>query len=279
MAHNQLVCLDIETVPDVEILPEGLEPNQFPPLPCHKVVAISMVVAEIVRGTADRTEWFRVTEVKSGGREDYTEAQLLRAFWGWFSRIRARVVTWSGRKFDIPVLKIRAMVHGIPAEHWHSAGDKWSGYGKRFDPDWHCDLADVMSDFGASRMIGLDLMAAAIGLPGKIGGHGSEVSEMIAQGRLADVRSYCEGDVLNLFGLYLRWALLTGLCSPAGHNESVRSLLARCDAEREARAHLGEFADRWRASTRPVPLMVPCPAGVAGQGVLPGIPEDAMPDP
>lgn len=274
LAHHQICCLDIETVPDTDILPAGADPKEFPPLPCHKVVAISMVVAEIVRGAADRSEWFRVTEVRSGGKEDYTEAQLLRAFWAWFPRSRPRVVTWNGRKFDIPVLKIRAMVHGVPADHWHTAGDKWTGYGKRYDPSWHCDLGDVMSDFGASRMFGLDLMASAIGLPGKIGGHGSEVAEMIAEGRIGDVRNYCEGDVLNLFGLYLRWALMTGICSPSGHNASVQSLLDHCDAEKGERPHLGEFADKWRASARPVPLMVPVPPGQAGQGALPGVPEE-----
>lgn len=268
MAHHELVCLDIETVPDNDILPEGLKPDEFPPTPCHKVVAISMVVAEIVRNAADRTEWFRVTDVKSGGREDYTEAQLLRAFWGWFSKVRARVVTWNGRKFDIPVLKMRAMVHGVVADHWHMAGDKWSGYGKRYDPSWHCDLGDVMSDFGAARMVSLDLMAAAIGLPGKIGGHGSGVAEMVAEGRLGDVRAYCEGDVLNLFGLYLRWALMTGVCSPSGHNASVQSLLDYCAAERWERPHLGEFVDLWSGSARPVPMMVGVPGSVPGQANL-----------
>lgn len=172
--HHHLTCLDIETVPDEDALPPGTDLAAFQKLPFHKVVAISMVEAEIVRNAADRTEWFRVTDVRSGGREDFGEAELLKGFWAYVARRRPRVVGWNTRGFDLPVLKLRAMVHGIPADHWHLAGDgRFASYGYRYNADWHCDLADVLADHGAARMIGLDDMARAMGLPGKIGGHGS----------------------------------------------------------------------------------------------------------
>ena len=57
----------------------------------------------------------------------------------------------------------------------------------------------------------LDDVALAIGLPGKIGGHGSEVEAMVQRGEIYNVRAaYCEGDRLDLFVLYVRWALLSG---------------------------------------------------------------------
>jgi predicted PolB exonuclease-like 3'-5' exonuclease len=256
--HETVACLDIETVPDEEIMPEELPADTFPPVPCHRVVAISMVTAEIRRGEGG-TEWFRATGVRSGGREDSDEAYLLRGFWGWIARAKPRIVTWNGRKFDLAVLKARSLIHGIPAAHWHTAGDKWSNYGKRYSSDWHCDLADVMTDYGASKMIGLDLMAKAIGFPGKIGGHGSEVAAMIREGRVDLVRNYCEGDVLNLFLLYVRWAALAGVSTPEGHNAGMRSLVEVLAGERDARPHLGDFLDAWRASTRPHPMMIPEP--------------------
>jgi predicted PolB exonuclease-like 3'-5' exonuclease len=64
---------------------------------------------------------------------------------------------------------------------------------------------DALSDHGASKSLKLDEAAVALGLPSKIGGHGSEVEQMVAAGNIAGVRAYCEGDVLNLFVLYVRW--------------------------------------------------------------------------
>lgn len=89
---------------------------------------------------------------------------------------------------------------------------------------------------------------------------------MVREGRIGQVRAYCEGDVLNLFGLYVRWALLAGKTSPQGHNDSYQSLVEYIQRERQGRPHLGEFMDKWAASSRPMPMMVPT-------GLLPGLGE------
>lgn len=255
--HRHLTCLDSETVPDTEALPEGFDPAEFPKTPFHKVVAISLVEADIIR-SADGTEWFRVTGIGSCGREDSTEAQLLKGFWSYWEKRRPRAVTWNGRAFDMQVLRQRAMVHGVSASAWYNAGDRrFATYGHRFSPDWHCDLADVLADYGSSRMVGLEDMARALGLPGKIGGHGSHVADMIGEGRIGQARAYCEVDALNLFPMYVRWMTLAGKTTPQGHNRSIQSLIDYLERERRERPYLGEFLEKWRASTRPVPMFVP----------------------
>ncbi|AWU98100.1 ribonuclease H-like domain-containing protein [Azospirillum ramasamyi] len=202
-SHSVLACLDVETVPERDLLPPDTDPAAFPKLPYHRVVAVSFVEAEIVREDAEH-EWYRVTGVRSGGREDYTEAQILKEFWRWFADWRPRVVTYNGRGFDLPLLKLRALFHGVAADTWYKAGDRWSTHGQRYSADWHCDLYDVLSDYGATRNLGgLDDVCRSMGLPSKINGHGSEVADMVAQCRIADVRAYCEGDVLNTFALYV----------------------------------------------------------------------------
>jgi hypothetical protein len=45
---------------------------------------------------------------------------------------------------------------------------------------------------------------------GNLGGHGSEIDAMIKRGEIDQARAYCEIDCLNLFALYVRWALLSG---------------------------------------------------------------------
>src|SRR4051812_32661777 len=106
---------------------------------------------------------------------------------------------------------------------------------------------DQLSDHGACRNLGLQDVAVAIGLPGKIGGHGGEVAAMVARGEIERVRAYCEADCLNLFALYVRWALLSGKTDAAGHDASLASLIRCLEEERPTRPHLGEFLDRWRA--------------------------------
>jgi predicted PolB exonuclease-like 3'-5' exonuclease len=258
--HNTLLTLDIETMPDTQILPTDWPREKFPPHHCHQVVAISFVEAEIDRSAG--CERYHVTSCRSGGEADYDEERLLRGFWGRFGKVRPRVVTWNGRGFDLPVLRLRAMMYGIQAVSWFQSGDKWNGYAQRYQPDWNCDLMEQVADYGAGQRIGLQDVADMIGLPGKIGGHGSEVAAMMARGEIDQVRAYCESDCLNLFVAYVRWTLLTGRTDPAGHNVSLDSLIACLSREREARPHLGEFLDKWQASKRPVPMHVPLPRPV-----------------
>jgi predicted PolB exonuclease-like 3'-5' exonuclease len=131
---------------------------------------------------------------------------------------------------------------------------------QRFAPDWHCDLMEQLSDYRACASMSLENVALAMGLPGKIGGHGSEVEAMVRGGEIDNVRAYCEGDCLNLFVLYVRWALLSGRTDPAHHNASLQSLIECLESERSMRPHLGAFLDGWRATTRPKPMFVPVAA-------------------
>ena len=257
MQHDTLLCLDVETVPDGELVPGDWPRDQFIAKGIwHRVVAVSIVEASI-RRASDGRERYEVRCCRSGGEAAWDEGRLLRGFWKLFAATRPRLVTWNGRRFDMPVLRLRAMMYGVAADGWYAPGDRWNGYGQRFAPDWHCDLMEELADHGAATRLALQDVAVAMGLPGKVGGHGSEVAEMVERGELEAVRAYCEGDVINAFALYVRWALLTGRTDAAGHNASLESLVACLAAGRAERPHLGEFLDRWRSSVRPTPAAVP----------------------
>lgn len=254
--HPQLLCLDIETVPDRLLVPDWPK-EKFPPKPIwHRVVAISFVRATIDKA-ANGAERYRIEHCRSGGQADWDEQRLLQGYWEYFSGCQARVVTWNGKGFDLPVLRSRAMIYGISAESWFQRGSKWENYTQRYAPDWHCDLMEQLSDYRACSTMSLSDMAAALGLPGKIGGHGSEVEAMMERGEREQVRAYCESDCLNLFVIYVRWALLTGRTDVAGHNEAIESLMACLEKERTDRSHFGQFLDMWRSSERPAPMLLP----------------------
>jgi predicted PolB exonuclease-like 3'-5' exonuclease len=257
MTHGRLFFVDIETVPDREVLPADFAEDAFPAKPIqHRIVAISFLAAALIREGG--REQYVVEECRSGGELASTEEQLLAGFWRRFERDKPRVVTWNGRGFDLPVLVQRAFVYGIPANYWHQGGDR-SGYRYRYAVESHCDLMDALADHGASKALKLEEAAVALGLPGKIGGHGSEVRDMVAAGKLAEVRAYCESDVLNLFVLYVRWAFITGRIDALSHNAALDSLVAYLERERAERPHLGTFIDAWCSSTRPAPMHVLVP--------------------
>jgi len=97
--------------------------------------------------------------------------------------------------------------------------------------------------------VSLNNMAMLLGLPGKLGMSGAGVWDAFLEGRLVDIRNYCETDVINTFLIYLRFELLRGRLNPEEHDrecELVRTWLGGAD-----RAHFREFLDAWPAKPTP----------------------------
>lgn len=253
---QRLLCLDIETVPDMDLLPVGWPEDKMPKPIWHKVVAISVVSARIEKDEFDGPEAYIIEECRSGGDETWDEPTLLRSFWRFFEDQVPRLVTWNGRGFDVPVLRLRSMIYGIPTPGWYQSGDKWSAYHSRYSADWHCDLMEQLADFGATARLGLEELSNAIGFPGKQGEHGSRMDAMIAAGEIQRVRAYCECDTLNTFLAYLRWALASGRATADTYERSVAALSTYLQANSE-KTHFNNFLEAWRNSSRPAAVNVP----------------------
>jgi len=176
----------------------------------------------------------------------------MRGFWRHFASGRFRLVTWNGRGFDMPTLLHRTMLHGISAEAWFRRGTRWSGYGNRYGGA-HVDVMDEMSGFGCASRLTLEEAAALIGMPGKLGEHGSLVADMVAAGQIERVRAYCETDTMTTFGIYVRHAYLAGRTDAAAHDRAIAGLQDYLELERTRRPHLGAYLDAWRrlSDTRP----------------------------
>jgi len=265
-----LFVFDIETIPDTDAVP-GLtgvsDPdvavrrqaltdyhlsvtggkNAFLRQPFHKVVAISFLDAEI--GEDGGRETYHLNELRSGGREDFEEKLLVQGFFQHLRAHRPRLVSFNGRGFDLAVLRYRAMVHGIDAGFLYSMGDRWNSYTARYSDDWHCDLMDVLSDYGASARVGLQEVCAVMGLPGKIGVNGADVAGLVDSGKVGAVRDYCETDVLNTYLVYLRHMLHRGRINTDGYNQAIGDIIALIDAEGGTRPHLAAFLDAWGAAS------------------------------
>ncbi|MDS4042377.1 MAG: ribonuclease H-like domain-containing protein [Candidatus Competibacter sp.] len=256
-----LLVVDLETRPDMAVLPEDRDPESFPKPIQHEIVTLGFLLARIEHdGQAER---YTIRRLGAASIASRGERELLAGFWNMVDRQKPRLVTWNGRGFDVAVLKQRSLVHGLTAFNWHRTDPRF-GYDYRYETNWHCDLMDALCDFGASPRLGLDEAARALGLPGKWNGHGGNVADQAAAGDFAAIDRYCESDVLNTYLLYLRWAFFSTRATARGHNASIRNLLDYLEAGRQQNPHWGEFVDLWQASTQPCPLFVPEPLGESG---------------
>jgi predicted PolB exonuclease-like 3'-5' exonuclease len=243
---GRLLVVDLETVRDTAVLDGRWQPkdgkDDWPPPIGWKIIALGMVVAEVTSSQGRTT--FRVKGLRCGLGD---EREMLTKFWSYFENHAPTLVTFNGRRFDVPVLLHRAFMHGIRTPVWfQSRNGGNSSYPYRYSADRHCDLLDQLSGYGACATGSLDLIAAAVGLPGKVGGHGSEVEAMYEAGEFDRIAAYCECDVINLYALYVRWGYLTGRIGEADHADALadlREFLARVAPEK---AHCAEFLAGWR---------------------------------
>lgn len=215
---------DIETVPDCELGRKLLKLHDvsdtevaqalatwrmqthqtaFLPHYLQKIVAISCVLKN-----ADKlTVW-------SLGEENSPEPELIERFFAGLDRFVPTLVSWNGAGFDLPVLHYRALKHGIAArQYWevgeHNSQFRYNNYLNRYHYR-HIDLMDVLSAYSPRASAPLDHIALMLGLPGKMGMHGSEVWAAYQAGKISEIRDYCETDVLNTYLTYLAFERMRG---------------------------------------------------------------------
>lgn len=254
---RRYLALDLETVPDEELVAavDG-DPSRpyhdqlrallaarraqsggrsdFLPIPYHRPVAACWLEAVERDGALVVEEASCWTDALGG------ESAFLERTW---ERLRGRtLVTFHGRGFDLPVLELRSLKLGLSVPSWFS--------GRQSFPDDHHDLYDLLSSGGQGTAAPLDLYAKLLGLPGKEGVAGKDVSGLYAQRSLGTIAGYCMSDVVQTWLLYLRYRLLEGTLSRGGYVASVASCREQLPghfAERlepAARTHLAAFLER-----------------------------------
>ena len=264
--HNSILVFDIETIPDdsccenltgekpndinearEKLIQYHLEitdgKNSFLRQPFHKIVAISFLLCDVV--SKNGYETYDLVELRSGGTIDSKEYDLISGFFSFIEKHKPRLISFNGRTFDIPVLKYRAMMHLIQSRYFYLSGDKWNNYNQRYSSDWHCDLLEVLSDYGASARVKMHEVCAILGIPGKFGLDGSKVLSMHDEGKVKQIRDYCETDVINTYIIYLRFMHHTGRISMKSYDYAIEKLVDYLYNESKDRPHLQEFLRAW----------------------------------
>ena len=133
------------------------------------------------------------------------------------------------------------MKYNIEAGWFYKLGDKWNSYNQRYSLDWHCDLADAFSDFGASARVKMNELCAAFNLPGKIDIDGSQVTNLFDNNKLQEIRDYCECDVINTYLLYLIYQHHCGSMSSESFKKSKDDLKDFMQDKLQKKPHFSEF--------------------------------------
>lgn len=235
MGPTTYLVLDIETIPDAELhKPPEAAPGQekaFPPLYACKPIVIGVLWLD-----AD----LACKKMGTIG-EGKDEAGMLADFAEFMTRRKPHLVTWNGRSFDLPVLLLRALRHGVSFPWYYQERD----YRYRYSQDGHLDLCDFLADHGAARMTSLSGAARLIGLPGKDGVDGSQVEGLYHAGQLEALRQYCLSDVVQTAFVFLRYRLLIGQLDRDQYRKIAGDLLAVVEADARL-ARLTSAVDRER---------------------------------
>lgn len=258
-----VLVFDIETIPDVagfrrlNDLPGELSDdevaelafqqrraktgNDFLQLHLQRIVTISCVLR-----TSDGLKVWSLSEPEQG------EGEIIQRFFDGIEKFTPQIVSWNGSGFDLPVLHYRGMLHGVSAPRYWDLGDgdyadsrdfKWNNYISRYHTR-HLDLMDLLALYNARANAPLDDLAKLFGFPGKLGMDGGKVWEAWQGGKIAEIRDYCETDVINTYLVYNRFRRLRGELTAAeevAEGEFIKAQLARIGAP-----HWQQFLAAWR---------------------------------
>jgi hypothetical protein len=130
-----------------------------------------------------------------------------------------QLVTFNGNSFDLPVLRYRAMIHGVSAP-----GLAVRPYFNRYTED-AVDLCDILSAFAPHSKASLNELSKIMGMPGKPEGiDGAEVEPYFLAGKIKEIADYCETDVVNAYRVWLRYELFRGRLGESEHQASEHNL-------------------------------------------------------
>ena len=255
------LAFDIETVPDcggirrLHDLPASLSDpevaevafqrrrtqtgNDFLAPHLQRVIVISCVLRD--------DEGVRVFSI---GEPERDERAAIQKFFDGIEKLTPQLVSWNGGGFDLPVLQLRGMLHGVVAPRYWELGDedrefRYNNYIGRYHLR-HVDLMDLIGLYQPRNNAPLDEVAQLAGLPGKFGLAGEGVWREYLAGGIARIRAYCEADCANTYLLWLRFQRMRGAHSAEQHAQEcarLREWIAAQDAP-----PWREFLNRWQSA-------------------------------
>jgi predicted PolB exonuclease-like 3'-5' exonuclease len=196
------------------------------------------VAACVVRVASD----FTMQALTCLDAPQYRSEEIVRKFWTGVGRYKAKLVTFNGRGFDLPLLELAAYRYGCSArDHFYNSRNRFGGN--------HIDLFDWLSNYGACRLQGgLNALAKMIGKPGKMAMAGDQVYALHRAGRAAEINDYCMFDALDTYFVFLRTRVMTGEMTLEHEQQLVSRARAWLESKAAETTALKQYLDNWPAS-------------------------------
>jgi 3'-5' exonuclease len=238
-----IIVWDIETVPDLKgfAVANGHDGrsddeiraamgDKFPKHIYHSIICIGALIAH-----QDGGQW-TIDALGAPHVGDRSEKALISSFVDRIAELSPQLVTFNDSSFDLPVLRYRAMVHGVVAPGLSSRQ-----YFNRYT-EHAVDLCDVLSSFSPQGKVTLHELCRVMSLPGKPDGiSGGEVVKFYLEGRIREIAEYCESDVVNTYRVWLRYELFRGRVSASEFQASEVSLVDFIKARGNTKPHLADL--------------------------------------
>jgi 3'-5' exonuclease len=164
--------------------------------------------------------------------------EIVKKFWIGMGLYKAKLVTFNGRVFDMPLMELAAFRYGMSGrEYYQNSRNRFNG---------HFDLMDWMTNFGACRLTGgLDLLAKLLGKPGKMEVSGEQVYQMYREGKYQEINDYCLFDTLDTYFVFLRTRVMTGDITLEMETELVAKAKQLLSNKVEEFPALGHYLVNW----------------------------------
>src|SRR5262249_28623582 len=124
-------------------------------LPVTYMLPISVAVAKVDAN-------YRLIDLTVLDAPQFRPHVITRNFWnGWLYYERPTLVSFNGRGYDLPLLELAAFRYGLAIPDWFNVEARsYEQARHRYNCDAHCDLCDLLTNFGATRLSGgLNLVA------------------------------------------------------------------------------------------------------------------------
>ena len=213
--------------------------SDFMPLHLQRVLVISVVFRN--------AEGLRVHSFVD--RDGHSEGKVVQTFFNSIEKHQPQLVSWNGGGFDLPVLHYRGLRHGVEANRYWDMGEddrehKWNNYISRYHMR-HLDLMDLLAMYTPKNNAPLDALAKLCGFPGKLGMDGSQVYAQYLDGRVEDIRRYCETDVMNTYLVYCRCQKMRGGFSAAEYEQEIGFVKDTLGQLAPTEPHWDEYLRAW----------------------------------